>query len=157
MSQDPYKSPESNVAVATKEVAELPNPFVVALLMVAVSLAIGAVIATIEFFLGFTFPGNSFLTTVIPALVVGTYYGKKRQALFPRNFRIKVVLIWLAIGILLAAIAFGLIAPDFLRMMLANIVFVAIFVGVVLLGCVICYFAISFGEKLAIKSLAKKA
>lgn len=157
MSQDPYKSPESNVAVATKEIAVLPNPFVVALLMVALSLAIGAVIATIEFFLGFTFPGNSFLTTAVPALVVGNYYGKKRKELFPRNFRIKVVLIWLAIGVLLAGVAFALIEPDFLKMMLGNIMFVVIFVGIVLLGCVICYFAIHFGEKIAIKSLTRQA
>jgi uncharacterized membrane protein YraQ (UPF0718 family) len=157
MSEDPYKSPESNVAVASNAVTALPNPLIVALLIIAVSVIIGAVFGVIEYFLDFTLPANSFLTTIVPAFVIGSYYGKKRQDFFPRSFRVKVIIIWLVIGVLLAGVAFTFIAPDLLSLMSGDSTFVAIFIGMVLLGCVFCYFALSFGEKIGIKSLKKNA
>jgi len=158
MSEDFYKSPESDVSLTNKQLAVLPNPFVVALLIVGVSIVIGAILGGIEFLLGITLPANTFLSTIIPALIVGMYYGKKRQDYFPRSFRIKVILIWLAIGVVLAAVAFFfIIGSGLLEGMGSNAMFIGIFVGMILLGTLFTYFALMFGEKLGIKSIQAKA
>lgn len=129
MSEDPYKSPESNVAVVANASAVLPNPFIVAILIIAVSVIIGAVFGVIEYFFDITLPANTFLTTIVPAYIIGSYYGKKRQELFPRSFRIKIILIWLVMGVLLAGVAFRFIAPDLLELMSGDTTFVAILFG----------------------------
>ena len=157
MNEDPYKSPESNVVVATVKSVPLPNPFIVAVMIIVVSVLIKMIIAGVEYLLGTTLPANTFLSTIIPALSIGIYYGKKRGDYFPRNFRFKVVLIWLVLGIVLSGIVLSLFFPDLLPMLASSATYTAIFIGMVFLGVLFCYFALHFGEKLGIKSLETKA
>lgn len=153
MSEDLYKSPESDVTAAAKQAAPLPNAFMVALFIIVVSMIIGAILGVIEFLLGITLPATTFLTTIIPAFIVGMHYGKKRQAFFPRNFRIKVILIWLAIGVVLAGLAFMFFfSSGIFDGLGSNALFIGIFIGTILLASLFTYFALSFGEKLGIKS-----
>jgi len=156
MEEDLYKSPVSDVAVAHKQVAPLPSAFIVALLIIVVSMVIGAILGVMEFLIGITLPATTFLTTILPAFIVGMHYGKKRQAFFPRNFRIKVILIWLVIGVVLAGIAFTFfVGYGILDGLGGNVLFIGIFVGTILLASLFTYFALSFGEKLGIKSTTK--
>jgi len=128
MSDDLYKSPESNVAIASDETPPLPNSFVVALFIIGLSLLIGLIISGVEYFF------------------------------VPRTFRVKVILIWLALGILISWVALDLIVgSDVLSLMARTSTFIAIFIGLVLLGTLLTYFALSFGEKLGIRSAQKKS
>lgn len=156
MNDDLYKSPESDVAITSDEVTPLPNAIVVALFILGVSFVIGAIAAGIEYILGAALPANTFFSTIFPAFAVGIYYGNKRKAFFPRNFRIKVIVIWLALGVVIAVAVYFLLSPVFLNPVMWNSTFIFIFVGLVLLGSLFSYFALSFGEKLGINSAMKK-
>jgi len=49
---------------------------------------------------------NPAISTMVPALVVGYIYGSKREHYFPRQFRIKVIAIWIAISLVFTALLF---------------------------------------------------
>lgn len=135
----------------------LPNPLVVALLIIAVSFLVGIVFAVIQVMFNFTLPGGTAISTMVPAMVVGYIYGSKRQSYFPREFRIKVIAIWVAISLVFTFLIFQYIELPIQELMSTMTFIIPVLIGLLFIAAVVCYFAFKFGEKIGMDAAKKKA
>ena len=157
MDDDQYSSGQSDLQGVHNDDSQLPNPFVAALLIIGISFLVGIVFVAIEFIFNVSVPGNTAISTLIPALVVGSFYGRKRQSYFPRNFRIKVIAIWVAISLIFTFFIFRYLDLPLQEMLPSLSIVVSVSIGILLLVATICYFAFKFGEKIVMDAAKKKS
>lgn len=158
-----YQSPKADLDQGIERQIPLPSPFTVAVFLLLASLAMGLILAAIEFLMESPLPGTNAITTVVPALLVGSYYGGKRGELFSPAFRHKVIGLWLLASIILGFGILILLAPEifdsgtFASVTGNNMaLFLAIMAVALLFAYALSYFIFRSGEKVGIKQWQKK-
>ncbi|HHF2858235.1 TPA: ABZJ_00895 family protein [Vibrio diabolicus] len=137
------------------EVNQPPSVLLVTSLLCLASVCWAALLLTIEYIVGIEMSGTGFLSTLIPAMSVGYYFGYKTGDIMPSKTRWCAVLLWtLASLVVFSIILMSLdISPFDLLTELGEI---SIFIAVVMLITIgIAYLILKSGEKMAIKVLLK--
>ncbi len=156
MDDDQTNSAQSDLEGLGNMDSQLPNPIIVALLIIGVSFLVGMVFAAVQLLFNFTLPGGTAISTMVPALVVGYIYGSKREGYFPRSFRIKVIAIWIAISLALTVFVFKFVGIPLQEVLPSLSFLVPMFLVILMIATVVCYFAFKFGEKIGIDAAKKK-
>ncbi len=160
MTENLYQAPNSNLEKSTTAQLGLPSAFKVGLTLLLLSAAIGIGLAILESFIGKNTHSN-ILSTVIPAIAIGGYYGKKRGQIFPSKFRLAVVFIWFLGSLLITAAIFVLFIPgaisQFVSAIGLTIPLIILIVGIFLLiGFGVSYAMLHAGEKIGVKQYLKQ-
>ncbi|WP_144395465.1 ABZJ_00895 family protein [Pleionea sediminis] len=160
MTKEIYKSPQSNIVEENKVVGEFPSPLIIGLWLTLASLLMGVVLVLIEFFVGKELPGANAVTTVLPAMLVGYFYGQKFGVLFPSRLRHLSIAVWFILNAIVVGAYFAVFFEGFSQSgifkMLKTPMFIGIMVVVFILIYFVSYFVFKQGEKSGVKQRQKK-
>ncbi|MDD1793300.1 ABZJ_00895 family protein [Enterovibrio sp. ZSDZ42] len=142
----------ANIQNNTKE----PKLWQVSLALCLISVLLGVAILFIEEILGVVMPNSGVLSTVIPTMLTGFYFGHKNEVLMVSRTRWLAVMVWTGASLLYVA---GIMR--FYEFTLADLtaefgsVFLWIGFAFLLIMTVVSYFMIKSGEKMGIKNRVK--
>ncbi|WP_394209466.1 ABZJ_00895 family protein [Enterovibrio calviensis] len=141
-----------NFQTNTKE----PKLWQVSLSLCLISVLMGITILAVEVIFGLEMSNSGVLSTVIPTMMTGFYFGHKNEALMVSRTRWLAVMVWTGMSLLYVA---GLMR--FYDFTLADLTaeFGSLFVWIgfvfILIMTVVSYFMIKSGEKIGIKNRVK--
>jgi hypothetical protein len=81
-----------------------PSIVLAVLMILGITIAIIALLVTIEYLTDFNIPGGTISNTVLPAGVVGYLYGRRKEIRFTRAFRLKVIALWYLLSIVASVV-----------------------------------------------------
>ncbi|EPR7481927.1 ABZJ_00895 family protein [Vibrio alginolyticus] len=137
------------------EINQPPSVLLVTSLLCLASVCWAALLLAIEYIVGIEMSGTGFLSTLIPAMSVGYYFGYKTGDVMPSKTRWYAVLLWtLASLVVFSLILMSLdISPFYLLSELGG---VSVFIAIIMLITIgIAYLILKSGEKMAIRVLLK--
>jgi hypothetical protein len=134
-----------------------PSVVRVSLSLCLASIGLGIILTALEYMIGKELSGTSSLSTILPALVTGLFWGNKSGELMSSKIRWYSLLIWLAISIFFGVVISLLLNVPLYSLAVEfgwfNLIFIAVFSLLVLLT----YHVIKSGEKIGVRSyLIKK-
>ncbi len=134
---------------------ENPSAYRVALVLCIASVVFGLLMFAIEFVLDKELSTTGLLSTIIPAMISGQYFGYKSGAIMSSSTRWYALLLWLLVSVVLAVLIsffFDLSLSDiFYELGWLNLALVV----VLTITMVVAYFIFRFGEKLGVKSMER--
>ena len=131
----------------------------VSLTLCLASIVFGVILYLIEYIVGSEISGNSVLSTIMPAMLTGMYFGSKQGLYLPSKTRWAALALWIAASFVYAAVVFYYY--DFSLADLSAMInelgwFSLIILVVLVLAFLASYAAFKFGEKTGIKSFLQK-
>ncbi|WP_163392509.1 ABZJ_00895 family protein [Enterovibrio norvegicus] len=132
-----------------------PDFLQVSLALCLCSILIGVVFFIVEDTFGFEVPSAGVISTALPAILTGIYFGNKTETLMSTKTRWLAILIWTSASYFYALAAFqyhGLSLSDLFEEFGS---FGWVFAGFTALMALLSYFVIKSGEKTGIKNKAK--
>jgi len=134
----------------------------VSLTLCLASIVFGVILYVVEYIVGSEISeisGNSVLSTIMPAMVTGMYFGSKQGLYLPSKTRWAALALWIAASFVYAAVVFYYY--DFSLADLSAMInelgwFSLIILVVLVLAFLASYAAFKFGEKTGIKSFLQK-
>jgi len=131
----------------------------VSLTLCLASIVFGVILYLIEYIVGSEISGNSVLSTIMPAMLTGMYFGSKQGLYLPSKTRWAALALWIAASFVYAAVVFYYY--DFSLADLSAMInelgwFSLIILAVLVLAFLASYAAFKFGEKTGIKSFLQK-
>ncbi|CZF82459.1 hypothetical protein GCE9029_03244 [Grimontia celer] len=147
---------EQQTDVPLADVKE-PKIWHVALLLSLLTILVEVIFYALESYFGPTESSSSFISTALPCVVAGMYFGQKTERLMSRQTRLLSILLWGAVELIVVAgimrYFFGLTLAEF------TAEFGAVFWWIVAilmpLTLIISYFVFKWGEKMGIKNAVK--
>ncbi|MBE1276646.1 ABZJ_00895 family protein [Enterovibrio baiacu] len=127
----------------------------VSLALCLLSILMGVLFFVIEDMLGFEVPSAGVISTAVPAMMTGFYFGHKTETLMSAETRWLAILVWTSASYFYVLAAFqyhGLSLSDLFEEFGS---FVWVFAGFTALMAVLSYFVIKSGEKTGIKNKIK--
>lgn len=131
---------------------EHPSAIKVGLFLCLASIAFGILVTILETITGIVFSSSGFLSTIVPCMAVGAWFGQKSGQLMPSDTRWHAILIWVVFSILVFAViaaAMGVSVIELFAEMGALSIIILIVMGLVTL---LSYFLLKSGEKMGIKT-----
>ncbi|WP_051303406.1 hypothetical protein [Psychromonas aquimarina] len=133
-----------------------PSVVKVSLFLCLGSIGLGIILTALEYMIGKELSGTSTLSTILPALITGIFWGNKSGKLMPSKIRWYSLLVWLAISLF-----FGVVISLLLNVSLYSLAvefgwFNLIFIALFSLLFLLTYHAMKSGEKIGVKSYLKK-
>jgi len=136
-----------------------PSAIKVGLALSLASIIFGLILYLIEYIVGTEITGVSMLSTILPAMLTGTYFGSKSGEYLPAKTRWLAISIWIGVSFAYAAILFYYYDIPFseISAMISELGwFGLIILAVLIIAFIASYIAFKFGEKTGIKSLLQK-
>lgn len=128
----------------------------VSLLLCLTSLGLGLAITAIEYLIGHELTGTGVVSTVVPAMATGAWFGGKSGELMPSKTRWNSLLIWMAVSMCYAFILILFLDISITDLLLELGWFNLAIIVLLALSLVLSYFVFKSGEKIGIKSFIKR-
>ncbi|WP_028862578.1 ABZJ_00895 family protein [Psychromonas aquimarina] len=149
-----HESPDSNQEVSTLK--EAPSVFAIVFWLCAASVCAGLLIYLAEYLLDKELPSSGFISTILPAMVVGALYGGKSGEMIASKDRWLAILLWGAVSFFVFGVLMFLFYPSLLNEIPHSWGLYTVMFGAVILSFGIAYLAFRSGEKMGIKTWEKK-
>ena len=139
-------------------IADVKEPKIwhVALLLSLLTILVEVIFYALDSYFGPTEASSSFISTALPCVVAGMYFGQKTGRLMSRQTRLLSILLWGGIELIVAA---GIMRYFGLTLAELTAEFGALFWWIVAilmpLILIISYFVFKWGEKMGIKNAVK--
>ncbi|MGD8567608.1 MAG: ABZJ_00895 family protein [Gammaproteobacteria bacterium] len=156
MDEDIYKTPEAKLTRADVRPAAPPNPYVAALFLMGLSILMGLIVVAVESIFNISTSSSNAVSTIVPAYLVGYYYGNKRGVLFSSKHRAMAVGFYIILSLIVGGSYIMLFTPELFSQPDARKIFATVMVVVTVILAVACYFIFKFGEKAGIKNYENK-
>ncbi|MCF8781117.1 ABZJ_00895 family protein [Vibrio sp. IRLE0018] len=132
-----------------------PSGLYVGLILCFASVIWGTLVFLVEYFLGKELSGVGTMSTIIPAMGVGYFFGHKSGTLMPPKTRWQALTLWIIASF---TFVFGLLLVDGISLyeLAVELGWInLVVVVVILISMLLAYFVFKSGEKMAIKALEK--
>ena len=136
-----------------------PSPIKVGLALCLASIIFGLILHLTEYIVGTEMTGVGMLSTIIPAMITGIYFGSKSGEYLPTKTRWLAISIWIGVSFAYAAILLYYYDIPFSEIgaMISELGWFGLIILVILIiAFIVSYIAFKFGEKIGIKSLLQK-
>jgi hypothetical protein len=132
-----------------------PTACHVAIALCLASVAFGLLLYVIEYLIGKELSSTGLLSTIIPAMSIGHYFGHKSGVLMPSKTRWSAIFLWVLVSIVVFIVA-SIVLDISLYEVFGELgwfnLLIAIFLVITLIAA---YFLFKWGEKLGIKTLER--
>ncbi|WP_028864977.1 ABZJ_00895 family protein [Psychromonas aquimarina] len=146
--------PESNQEVSSLK--KDPSVFAIVFWLCVASICAGLIITIAEYLLDKELPSSGFISTILPAMVVGAHYGGKSGEMITSKARWLAILLWGAVSFFVFGVLIFIFYPSLFNE-IPNVWWLyAVFAGAIILSFGIAYIAFRSGEKMGIKTWEKK-
>ena len=143
----------------TQPLTPQPSAIKVGLTLCLASIIFGLILFTVEYIVGSEISGVGALSTIMPAMLTGLYFGSKSGEYIQAKTRWLALSIWIAASFIYAFAVFYYYEFSFADIvdMLSELGwFNLIILAVLIIAFLISYFAFKFGEKAGIKTFLQK-
>lgn len=130
-----------------------PSAIKVGLFLCLVSLGFGLLLYAVEYIVGTEVPGTGVLSTVLPALLTGMWFGYQSGELMPSKTRLKALLIWFVVSFTYMLVLAKILGVSLYELAMEFGWFNLLLLFVLVITVVAAYFILKSGEKTGIKSL----
>jgi hypothetical protein len=156
LDDDIYKTPDARLSKVDNHPAALPNPFIAALFLMGLSILMGFIVIAVESTFNISSSSSNAVSTIIPAYLVGYYYGNKCGVLFSSKHRAMAIAFYMLLSLIIGGSYIMFFMPKLLSQPDVRAIFATVLVVVTVILAVACYFIFKFGEKAGIKNHEKK-
>lgn len=151
MDEDIYKTPDARLSKPDSHPAASPNPFIAALFLMGLSVLMGLIAVVVESTFNISSSASNAVSTIVPAYLVGYYYGNKTGILFSSKQRAMAIGFYLLLSLIVGGSYIIFFTPEIFSQPDTVKIFASVMVVVTVIIAVACYFIFKVGEKAGIK------